>query len=171
MFICWGPWLNFPQKCVYSNCHLEWLEPRLNAHSRTVNLLYSFRISLEDQKGDTRGLNMPPCQEKKVTKMAYKSSTKQESIPVGCIPPAFVVYGTGVGYTPLIPYTLPPLREDMGPEISSPPVNRMTDRCLWKHYLPATTLWAVNMPKEYKRITVALKTAKPGPGPFDVASW
>ena len=38
-------------------------------------------------------------------------------------------------------HTHPPSRKDMGPEIPNhpSPVNRMTDRCLWKHYLPLTS--------------------------------
>ena len=53
--------------------------------------------------------------------------TQQESIPVGCVPPAFVVTGIwgypggrvskGVGY-PGVGYT--PSRRDMGPKIPTP---------------------------------------------------
>ena len=75
------------------------------------------------------------------TKHQHQYRHKQESIPVGCVPPTFVVCG-GKGYPliptpPSIPYPLntsqiprpkysPPER-DMGPENPYPPVNRLID--------------------------------------------
>ena len=84
---------------------------------------------------------------------------KQESIPVGCVQPAFVVSGEGkVNPTPWVPgpqyptssipcpqipypldtLTPSPARKDMRPEIPYPMWTEwLTDT--WRHYLPATT--------------------------------
>ena len=80
---------------------------------------------------------------------------KQESIPVGCVQPAFVVSGEGkVNPTPWVPGPQYPTSWIPCPQIpypftrqkghetrdTLPHVNRMTDRHLWRHYLPATAV-------------------------------
>ena len=51
----------------------------------------------------------------------------------------FVV--SGYTHPPQIPYTqYSTPQKDMVAEIPYSPLNRMTDRRLWKHYLPATTV-------------------------------
>ena len=71
---------------------------------------------------------------------------KQESIPVGCIPPAFV-FSRGYILAPsdTLPSQIPcPPRKDMGPMIPYPPVNRLTDVCE-NITFPKILLLAVNM--------------------------
>ena len=89
--------------------------------------------------------------------VSEKAIWKQESIPVGCVPPAFVVPGVYPTPDTLPPegtwdqrYPTPRKDKDIGPgtrkgpgtrdTLDIPPVNRMTDTNLWKHYLPATTV-------------------------------
>ena len=97
-----------------------------------------------------------------------KRYKEQESIPILCVPPAFVVAGGGKPYPmdtipppsqkkylprrevrPEIPYPLPPEGTwgqgpgmDLAPEIPYPypPHPSRTDRRLWKSYIPATTV-------------------------------
>ena len=90
----------------------------------------------------------------------FKEYTKQECIPVGCVPNTcqpcmwwspLGVSSRRVGTHPLdIPappvgtwdQRYPLLRKGHGTREAHPPtsVNRMTDRRLWKHYLSATTV-------------------------------
>ena len=84
---------------------------------------------------------------------------KQESIPVGCAQPAFVVPGgEGLGYPRRAGYTHPPTpRKQMGPGIRRgfgtrdilPPTSGQ--RHLLKHYLPTTSLAVGNYPCDYYR--------------------
>ena len=73
---------------------------------------------------------------------------KQESIPVGCVPLACQLYHI-VSQVPCVwegniltpfPGNPPPRQAYSPPDTYTPPVNRMTDRRLCKHYLPATLL-------------------------------
>ena len=84
--------------------------------------------------------------------------TQQESIPVGCVlstcwpyvwwlPPGV---SNGGEWVPTLPWTYSPLDIwtnplpwTLVPEIPPSP-NSMTDRRLWKHYLPATTIAGSN---------------------------
>ena len=54
-------------------------------------------------------------------------------------PPRHTYPFTYLSPSPDIPIPHVPPRRDLVPEIPTPPVNRMTDRCLWKHYLPPTS--------------------------------
>ena len=65
----------------------------------------------------------------------------QESIPIGCVPPTFVVRGGGgYGLRGVSGYI--PASKSQGllwESTTSPPSCVQDDRRLWKHYLPATS--------------------------------
>ena len=91
---------------------------------------------------------------------SFERIYKKESIPVGCVPLASVAATkcqcqrgspSRSGVCP------PPPGGDIGPEIPYPhlpPVNRMTDRRLWKHYLPTTNVAGGNKRNRLKHATI-----------------
>ena len=93
---------------------------------------------------------------------------KQECIPVGCLPPASMIIST---WGCLCPGGVsreggctPPAQLHAGIHIpypiaywdTPPPVGRMNDTRLWKHYLPATIVALINKLTEFWLLKLAL---------------